>query len=278
MNRKNSKKRKRKQNNNKTSTFVFIGIILLICPILLLIFANQFLLDAPDSAWTVVGYIGSFIIGIGLFNLIMSLDKLSLGTKFTVVCLLVGVLLVAVSELLVINSHLFSEDLVSYYFVSLIFCVGSLISYWIFRGGVNSYLRNTKGLSKTNINKHKKGKKNYWWYEEINKEFGIKKLYRLNKIYTILFAVVLFSDLIFGFFRSASIFICSISVIFYILNAIIGFFGIVQYTIEEHGRAFVLYAKSSNGKIDSSIFNLFFIAYPLGMIYAQIVMTIGLWK
>ena len=73
MNRKNSKKRKRKQNNNKTSTFVFIGIILLICPILLLILSNHFLFEAPNSAWIVFGYVGSFIMGIGLFNLIMSL-------------------------------------------------------------------------------------------------------------------------------------------------------------------------------------------------------------
>ena len=123
----------------------------------------------------------------------MSLNKLSLGIKFTITSLLVGIFLVAISELLVFNSNLFNQDLVSFYFVSLLFCVGSLISYWIFRGGVNSYLRKSKGLSKTNINKHKKGKKNYWWYEEIHREFDIEKLYYINKIYTIFFLVVLFS-------------------------------------------------------------------------------------
>ena len=279
MNHKNQK-RKGKINklNNKTKVLIFIGIILLICPILLLILTNHFLLDAPDSAWIVIGYIGSFIIGIGLFNLIMSLNKLSLGIKFTITSLLVGIFLVAISELLVFNSNLFNQDLVSFYFVSLLFCVGSLISYWIFRGGVNSYLRKSKGLSKTNINKHKKGKKNYWWYEEIHREFDIGKLYYINKIYTIFFLVVLFSNLFFGFFKFASVFICSINVIFYTLNAIIGLFGVIQYTIEEHGKVFVLFAKDSNGKIDSFIFNLFFLLYPVGMIYAQIVMTIGLYQ
>ena len=88
---------------------------MLICPILLLILTNHFLLDAPDSAWIVIGYIGSFIIGIGLFNSIMSLNKLSLGIKFTITSLLVGIFLVAISELLVFNSNLFNQDLVSFY-------------------------------------------------------------------------------------------------------------------------------------------------------------------
>lgn len=274
----NRKSYKKNKADSKTVAFVFIGTALLICPVLLLILTNHFLLNAPNSAWIVIGYIGSFIIGIGLFNWIMSLNKLSLGMKFTVICLTMGIILIAISEILIFNSHLFCQDLVSFYFVSLLFCIGSLISYWVFRGGVNSYLRKNKGLSKTNINKHKKGKRNYWWYEEIQKQFGIGGLYYLNKIYTILFAVVLFSDLLLGFFKFASVFICSISVVFYILSAIIGFFGMVQYTVEEHGKAFILYAKSSSGKIDSSIFDLFFIVLPAGMIYAHIVMTVELWQ
>ncbi|MBQ7761174.1 MAG: hypothetical protein IJ400_03880 [Clostridia bacterium] len=282
MKSKKSNKRKSKQQTDKeyskATILALIGIVLLCIPIVLFILLNYLWLAVPESAWIVIGFVGSFVIGVGLFNAIMGLGKASLGIKFTLICSLSGIILIAISELLMYNSHLFNQDLVSYYFLTLLFCVGTLISYPIFRYGINTYLRKTRGLSQTNINKHKKGKKNYWWYEEIHKEFGIGKLYHLNKAYTILFLVNFFSNLIFGFFKFASIFTCSFSLILYVFTAIIGFYGMRQYHVDEHGSTFVLFARNSSGKIDSSLFDLFFLAFPCGMAYAHITAIIGLWN
>lgn len=275
----NKKQRKKKRDNSDKNigVWVFLGIIFLILPICLLAIMN-FIFDAPGSAWVVIGYIGSFIVGVGFFNLMMKFAKLSIGIKFSLFSVLIGGALIAVSELLVFNSHLFNEDLVNYYFISLIFIIATLIFYAFFRGSVNYYLQNCKKISKTNINKHKKGKRNYWWYEEIHKEFGIGKIYYLNKIYTILFLSVFSLHLILGFFKVTSIITCLLSIILYVFSAIMWLFTSIQNNIEEHGCAFVLLAQRRNKGIDSSVLDLIIMLFFLGLAYAHIVITIGLWK
>lgn len=277
MKSKNKRKKKRNNNDNNIGIWVFLGIVLLILPICLFSIMN-FIFDAPGSAWIVIGYIGSFIVGVGLFNLMMIFAKSSLGLRFSLILTLIGGALIVVSELLVFNSHLFNEDLVNYYFISLIFIIATLIFYAFFRGSVNSYLQNCKKISKTNINKHKKGKRNYWWYEELHREFGIGKIYYLNKIYTILFSVVLFLHLILGFFKITSLITCSLSIIIYILSAIMWLFANIQNNIEEHGTAFVLFARKINKGIDSSIFDLLTTLFFISLAYTHIIFTIGLWK
>ena len=124
-----SKNQKRRDDSDKNITiWVFLGIILLIFPICLLTILN-FVFEAPNSALVVIGYVGAFIVGIGLFNLMMIFAKSSLGVKFSLIFMLIGGALISVSELLVFNSHLFNENLVNYYFISLIFIVATLIFY-----------------------------------------------------------------------------------------------------------------------------------------------------
>lgn len=277
MKSKNKRKKKRNANTANIGIWVFLEIILLILPMLALMTTN-IILDAPDSAWIVIGYIGSFIIGIGLFNLIMIFAKSSLGGGFSLVLVLIGSALIAISELLVFNSHLFNENLVNYYFVSMIFIIATLIFYAFFRGSVNFYLQNCIKISKTNINKHKKGKRNYWWYEALHKEFGIDKIYYLNKIYTILFFITFSLHFIFGFFKITSLITCTLSIILYILSAVMWLFTSIQNNIEEHGHAFVLFAQRKNKGIDSFIFDLLTMLFFFGVAYAHIIITIGLWK
>ena len=49
-----------------------------------------------------------------------------------------------------------------YYFLTLAFLAVLAFLYVGFRGGVQNWLRVGKKISKTHINRLKKGKKNYW--------------------------------------------------------------------------------------------------------------------
>ena len=282
MKSKKSKNEKIKQQHNvsdiKTTIVLLAGAVLLVLPMVFLVLTNYLWLDAPESAWIVIGFIGALAIGIGLFNAILSLNKAHLRIKFTLICLLCGIVLIAISELLVYHSYLFNEILVIYCLMTVLFSISTLICYAVFRAGIQTYLRISKRLSKTNINKHKKGFRNYLWYEEIHSEFGIGKLYYLNKGYTILFSVNLFVNLIFGFFKITSIFTCSLSILLYILATVIGLYGAMKHHLEEYGKTFVLFRRDRLGKIDSSFFDLFYIVFPIAMAYIHLKMTIGLWQ
>ncbi|MBQ8145633.1 MAG: hypothetical protein IJ039_02515 [Clostridia bacterium] len=279
-NKKSKNKKNRKQSSkdhSKITVLALIGCILLFMPVAALGIVNHFL-GAPGSAWIIIGYGGAFIIGVGLFNTIMSLVKMSFGIKVTSICFIIGGILIAISELLVFNSHLFDEDIVNYYFSSNIFVIATLIPYWMFRGGVDSYLHNCKGLSKTNINKRKKGKRNFWWYEELHKELNIGTVYYFNKIYTILFACVFPVNLALGAIKATSVITCPLSLILYAFTAIMLIFASIQFNKEEHGTAFVLLAKRYNGGISSSIIDLIMLFLPLGMAYAHILLAINIWQ
>ena len=91
-------------------------------------------------------------------------------------------------------------------------------------------------------------------------------------------AKILVPVLFFGFFKITSLITCTLSIILYILSAVMWLFTSIQNNIEEHGHAFVLFAQRKNKGIDSFIFDLLTMLFFFGVAYAHIIITIGLWK
>lgn len=77
---------------------VMLGIAALVSPVFVyMIFVIPI---ANNSAWMILGWIGSFIIGIGLFNYVAIIIKQYLGHLVSILSFLIGGIMVAVSLLL----------------------------------------------------------------------------------------------------------------------------------------------------------------------------------
>ena len=100
MNKK--KKRKRKSNwtppRNYADFFspVMLGMVALLLPACLFCV----LVDGTKSGWIVLGFVGGFVFGIGLFNFVAIIIKQYLGHLVSIVCFLVGSVMMLISWLL----------------------------------------------------------------------------------------------------------------------------------------------------------------------------------
>ena len=78
----------------------FIGGAALLLPMLSFIVVTQFIWLAPNSPWLMLGCLGSFVFGIGLFNIVAAWLRQYLGHTVTAVCLTLGALMTAASCLI----------------------------------------------------------------------------------------------------------------------------------------------------------------------------------
>ena len=136
----------------------------------------------------------------------------------------------------------------------------------MFRDGVYSWLRGRK-ISGSMMKKNKKGAKNFWWYEELHKTFGLSSVYTLNKIYTVFFATHLTVSLLFGWAEPLlRVFAVSLTLLA-LLTAYMSEFARMQRTTEKYGCKFVLCKlRCRHGKIiDSSILDIIASLFPVGL-------------
>jgi hypothetical protein len=75
---------------------VALGITALLTPFLAYALYTGIALSAA-SGWLILGWVGAFIIGIGLFNFVAIIIKQYLGHWVSILCFLIGGILVAVS-------------------------------------------------------------------------------------------------------------------------------------------------------------------------------------
>lgn len=74
---------------------VLLGIAALMAPFILY---NIFVIPiAENSSWMILGWIGSFIIGIGLFNLVAIIIRQYLGHLVSILSIIIGGIMVALS-------------------------------------------------------------------------------------------------------------------------------------------------------------------------------------
>lgn len=129
-----------------------------------------------------------------------------------------------------------------FYFYSIVIVLYNLLLYATFRSGIYDYLRLSK-MSKSNIKRSRKGLKNYWLYQLINKKTPLGILYGLNYIFLISTAIFTILAILIGYIKIfqpilfvISILLCLIEIPSTILTSI--------YTNKmEYGKAFVFLAK-----------------------------------
>jgi hypothetical protein len=183
------KKKTKKTDTRKQGLIDFIRFLALILPLVLYLVTTVGLYPAPNSGFLVLGYVGCFVLGLGFVNIVGLLDEMYLGHVVSAILLSLGIGLVATSSAIIYVPQLYSqinEEAVTFYFVIWTMIVLSVIYYCFFRGAVRLYLQEM-GLSKTAVKKAKEGKRNYWWYEELNQQIGLSWIYYVNKVYTLLF-------------------------------------------------------------------------------------------
>lgn len=207
-----SKKKRRKKKQDKTPPVppivqlkkiakglgIAFGLIFLISiPSIIFHFVTDKYFPVPDEnyLWKSVGYIGTIIIGVvslvaAFFGIGYRTREEKPSQKFYIAVyagITAGVCVLLFGCFLMYGSF-FSEEATSIYFLNLflIFILG--LSYLFSRGSIDTWLCH-RGKSKTYIRKHKKGVKNYWLYEELNKECNLGVVYYLNKWFVILYPV-----------------------------------------------------------------------------------------
>lgn len=259
---------------------VILGITALVLPLMLYIWLVIVMYDAPGTGWLMLGFVGSFVIGIGLFNLVAAFLGQYLGHWVTIGGLIGGGLIVFASCLLIFNKtlyDLFDQDMVSFYFLSLLFLALPPIFYVVFRFSVDTWLRKSKRISKNRMKKLKIGKRNFWWYEGIHREVGIGLLYPVNKIFTICYVSALSCTLLGGMIRVFSVVIGFFSIVSYLMLMIMIAFSRIQENLDFHGVPIVLFAKSRNNGLDSVLLDLAMVGFVGEMGYAHLMMVCNLW-
>lgn len=198
------KKNEKKTDTRKQELIAFIKFGALILPLALYIVATVWLYPSPNSGFLVLGYVGCFVVGLGLVNIVGLLDEMYLGHVVSTILLSLGIGLVAASSAIIYVPQLYSqinEEHVTFYFVIWTMLALSAIYYGFFRGAVQLYLLD-KGLSKTHVKKSKKGSRNYWWYEELNQQIGLSWIYHVNKTFTLLFLGTIVFQICLGWWSS----------------------------------------------------------------------------
>lgn len=260
---------------------VIVGLIAFVLPMILYNIIVIDLWDAPDSAWILLGLLGCMIMGVGLFNIVAAWIGQYLGHAVTWITLLGGAVFVGASILLMFNRKLYEmidQEMLGFCVATVMFLLVLLIPYVLFRFAIDFWLTHTKKIRRQDMNRMKKGKRNYWWDEELHATYGMGMIYHLNKTFVISFALALVLTIVLGFFRIMSIPICVLSMIAYLSMIVMTVFVSVQNNLEEHGRIFVFMKKNSMGKMDSILFDLGGVALILVMAYAHLLVTCDLWS
>ena len=260
----------KKQHPVGYTILIVVGILVLVLPeAAYVIFMG---LWAPrDSAWQLLGLAGAFLIGIALFNLVAAWIGQYLGHAVTLICLGAGTVLVALSVVLICHPDAprwIDEDRVSYYFVNGLLLTLPGIYYLFFRFHVTDWLEDKK-IRRREINKCKKGMRNFWWYEQLHKEYRMGWLYFLNKGFTLLYSAAFVLHLLLGWTGKTVIPFAVLFSLVCLLTAVMSVFSSVQGNKRTFGRIFVGIARTENGGIHCILFDIAEAAFPLLMTYAE---------
>ena len=129
-----------------------------------------------------------------------------------------------------------------FYFYCIVIILYNILLYCIFRSGIYDYLRLSK-MSKSNIKKNRKGFKNYWLYQTINKQTPLGILYRLNYVFLTFTAIFTVLAIAVGFIKMFRpiVFLCSILLCLIEVPSTI--LASIYSNKMEYGKAFVFLAK-----------------------------------
>ena len=160
-----------------------------------------------------------------------------------------------------------------FYFYSVVIVLYNLLLYTNFRSGIYAYLRLSK-MSKSNIKKNRKGLKDYWLYQSINKQTPLGSLYSLNYIFlisTVVFTILVVAT---GFIKMIQPFLVVIAIILWLVEIPSSIIASIYSNKMEYGRAFVFLAKRKYMRgYSSSIIDMFswgITAFFIFLLYQQL--------
>lgn len=255
---------------------VACGLGALVLPMIILLLVTAIWFPAPNSGFLLLAMVGCFIIGIGLFNIVAAWLDQYLGHKVTIGCFLVGGILVLISCVIMYIPEvyaLFDEQIVSYYFFTMLFLALPPVFYLPFRLAVDSWLRR-KRIGKNRIKKLKKGMMNFWWYEALHKECNLGLIYHLNKLVTIVYVFDLVLALTLGWIRFMVPVVSGMYAVVSILMSILSLFSSVQENMDAYGTPIVILRQTRNRGYTSSLLDIAMAAFPLMAGYASILMML----
>ena len=129
-----------------------------------------------------------------------------------------------------------------FYFFMIVIAFYNLLLYAIFRSGIYSYLRLSK-MSKTYINKNRKGFINYWLYHSINKQNSLGLLYSLNFTFLIATTSFLLLAITLGYIRELQPILFAFSILLCVIELPCTIIASIHSNNEDYGKPFVLLAK-----------------------------------
>lgn len=238
---------------------------------------SMFLLDAPNSGWLLLGMAGSFLLGVGLCNIVASLFGEYLGHILTVICLASGGSMTAASLFLLFHptgKNIFNEEAVTYLVFCFMFLIVCAFVYWTFRRTVAEWLKIKKGLNMTQQKKLKKGVFNFLWYLAIQKEVGLGWLFFLNLVFTLAFTGAFALSLLTLAFHSLAAVNSLFLTVTYISIAVMYMFYRIQENLKNHKTPIVLLRENPDTDLhrrklyDSVFLDLFFIGFIAAVLYA----------
>lgn len=253
--------------------FLPAGSIAFSLPLILYMIYRAVFNDSKNmTGWSVLAVLGCLIIGSGLFNAVRIRYFQCAGHKWTVSLLTFGGTIVIFSDFMMQHPELYDENLLGFYFISLLMMLIPPIFYIFFRDGMETMIARTKHIRKSRLINLTKGMKNYWFYETLHKETNLGFSYYLNKIFIILYVSLFILTLFTGFIKTMTFILCSMHILLSILSAIMIGFARIQENLDYHGTHLVIWANSRNGGVDSIFLDIFIVLFALAPAYIVIML------
>lgn len=253
--------------------FLPAGSIALSLPLILYMIYRAVFNDSQNiTGWSVLAVLGCLIMGCGLFHAVRIRYFRCSEHKWTVRLLTFGGTVVIFSDFMRQHPELYDENLLGFYFISLLMMLIPPIFYIFFRDAMETMIARTKHIRKSRLINRTKGMKNYWFYETLHKETNLGFSYYLNKIFIILYVSLFILTLFTGFIKTMTFILCSMHILLSILSAIMIGFARIQENLDYHGTHLVIWANSRNGGVDSIFLDIFIVLFALAPAYIVIML------
>lgn len=273
MKKKKARKKNTKVNDTRSKVADALKVLGFFLPLACYLVSTLWIWPAPNSGFIAMGFVGAFFVGIGLMTLGSLVNGMYLSKWLTIIFVALGTLLIGISSAIMYIPAVYSqidEAFVTFYFMMWLFLSISGIWYCFFRGAVTTSLRE-KGISKTQIEKSMKGMRNYWWYEEIHREFDLKIIFFVNKAFTIIYPAVIVIHFLFGWLKFLSPIIAFLLCVVCPLSSVMGAFLVLYYPSIMRHHPKKQYIWNEVGSVCLAVF-------PLLMMVAIVIYTLKMWN
>ncbi len=259
----------------KYALLVCIGILGFILPMIFVLLLTLLWLPLPENTSSIFLLLvipGCLIMGIGFFNIVGAWLNQYLGHAVTFGSFLIGGTFMALGLVPMyvpdINGW-FSLPQVSQYFSNLGYLCFPALPYFFFRLGVGDWIKRRK-IRRREVERLKKGKRNYWWYEALHETYNLGAIYYLNKAATVSYALTVLLALFSGWQPHGALAAACLHGLLSLLLVVMQAFATVQSNLEEYGKAFVLFRRREYGRPDTILVDLLSIVLPILLSYRHI--------